>query len=199
MRSFTIHGVIADDDGMCVQYDDLDGRHLSAWPALAYRSSQPERIPVHWRHRGAELGEVIHLEHRNRHLHAVCVVDFDRAEVDTLDPNGPIFFSPTAAGARPDLVASDVTLEELSLTDSPASLGLTPVSILCGDVRSDADRAHWPLSTMTPLLANAIDTAAARRRYRGMPLQVRDLAFGRRPGGLGPMEHGPTGAILAVR
>ena len=176
MTTFTLLGQVCDADGFCVQ-TGIEGRSMSCWPAGNYRSRQADHVGVHLHHRGPELGEVVHLEQAHRHLWAVAVVDLDRAHERDIDQiAGPLYFSPAVTGRWADpLESDDITLEELSLTDSPAGHGLQPVTILVGDIGSSTDRGRWPYqATHNPVIVNAVETVETRRRsmHRG-PLHIR--------------------------
>ena len=174
MSTFTVYGTVVDVDGVAVQ-TGIEGRSMRLWPSANFRDRQADHIGVHLGHVGPELGEVHHLEHRDRHLWAVASIDFDRAdERDVLDIHGPLYFSPSVSGRPADsLACDDIELAELSLTDRPAGHALQPVRLLCGDIRSSNDRGRWPYHARTnPLLVNAVDTVRSRSVHRS-PLHIR--------------------------
>ena len=162
MTTLTVHGPICDDDG-AVHHS------LRRWPAGDYAERQRHRIGVHLQHElDRPIGEVLHLQHVGRCLHAVCAVDLDRADERTAGAvTGPLYFSATTSRTGD----GEITLEELSLTDMPAAVGLTPIKILSFDIRSSIERYRRPSSVITPLLASAIEDVENRSRFR-TPLYI---------------------------
>jgi hypothetical protein len=93
-------------------------------------------------------------------LNIVTVLDGDELTRIT----EPVFFSPlmTHAGAMRHRhhVAPMVWLESVALTFDTARVGVQPVAWMRGDIRSQPDRARWPMSWRSehPLLQRALDT-----------------------------------------
>jgi hypothetical protein len=114
-------------------------------------------------------------------------------------------------------VAREAQLLGASLTLSPANLDARPLRWYRGDLRSSADRAHWPISVGSndPLLGRAIEQCSRELQHRSatriVDLRERAGTFhGLRPGDPAPrdlqsrtlpngLRIGPPGRIISVR
>jgi hypothetical protein len=154
-----------------------------ATPATEVRRVQAARIPVDLDHNHRPVGEVVHLERvASGALFAVAHVD------ERVDPERPTYWS-AASTSDPD--GGDVEIEWLSLTFSPAALGLSPLKILDGKIDHRAVVERWSWRDQLTRNERELITRAAHShldRGRGEPLVVHDGELDRSRDGLDPRE-----------
>ena len=169
MTVLTIAGTFVDRDGLLSQTEyGWNGRAatvhrtFSADPAKKYRSTLASHIPVNIGHRGADIGEAIHLEENGSGaLTAVAVIE-GPACLDLLRPSrGPFYWSPEI-----DIRGGgdDIELTGLAVTDNPAYIGLTPLEVHIDDVRDLGWRSRQSFLNPPRLL----ERAAVSHRRRGL-------------------------------
>ena len=167
----TISGMVISPDRAARWLDDY-GALTAVTTIETFAPHVDEVIPVDISHSLDWIGEVAHLELDERGaMFAVATVDgLDEALADWPDP---LYFSGTFIGeTEPNTaglvsVMHEARVAALSLTDAPAALGLHPLHVQPGDVRSTTGRLTWPISTTTrnPLLGRAV--AELDHRGRG--------------------------------
>lgn len=144
-------GTLADDLGHAVSDDGT----VSTYPVSDY-GDVAIAIPVDCRHDGIERGRVVHLRRRQRDL--VAVAELHSAPPWALD--GPVYWSPSL-GRNND---GSLRLLGLSITPSPATVGLTPL------------RFTSTLDRHDPVQAGAIEECRRRtegeRRGFDLPLRI---------------------------
>jgi hypothetical protein len=229
----TVWGVVTDRLGATVwesTWIDHRGaahceRTYALHPAAEFRSIQPARIEVDLNHRGQAVGRVVHLERTaDDTLWGVAVLD--SIEPSDLDAFGRSWFSATVSAERRGVHRRDIELRSLSITKSPAGVGLAPLRWLAGDIRRPEHRAHW---TGTPAIVRSCAQALGHYRPSNEPIYiqgalprveyatddcghrrpfidgepaavVRRHDVGERVAGMGPVEHAAhRGRVLAVR
>jgi hypothetical protein len=158
-------GVVADKYGLCRWSSyDLAGAAATVehryenHPAHLYAERQPFGLPVLYRHRrNTRLGTVVHLHRRQGRLTAVAELDVDAEMFEGVELR---WSSGTATEGDGTL-----TMAELSLTPSPASVGLWPVRFWPGTIGDALCRNDSPR-----LILRAAKAAVAehrRNRYSG--------------------------------
>jgi HK97 family phage prohead protease len=165
--TLTLAGTLMRHDGQAARYDewglvdahayDVDDLIIGEDPLLVTLDHDHDK----------RVGEVVWLERTEQgDIHCVAVVD-DVDELADLDRDlyfsGEILSFPSNRnqlawiGHGPCLLSVGVCLE-------PAALGLRPLDIRPGDVRSSASRSGWPLSwkSSSPLLKRASEVSGSR-------------------------------------
>ena len=191
MRSNTtyIWGVAADQSGL-VQHTHYHGQELAksplrpkggmrAWktvetehePASAYANVHNAPLPMKWTHADT-VGRVVALRRQHQRLYAV-------AETEELEPDqlawltkeyGEIKMSTSTNNRRNELLRID----EISLTPSPASIGLPPVRWY----KLDVTKGNMPMWVKEEL--KRADKLEVRQRL-DRELQVHDVDYERNP------------------
>ena len=167
MSTHTIFGAIADKAGGAVTTDEYGRRQYISCPSTSYRRVQ-SHVGVRVDHQGAEVGRVEHLElwdDPQRQLVAVASVTLDDDDL-----TGDWYWSPTI---RFDDDAGALDLVELSLTQSPATVGLRPLTIRCGDVRYAWARRGWDLRSNRLERMLTLAGEAADQGRQDQPILVR--------------------------
>jgi hypothetical protein len=227
----TLCGVVTDKLGQSEQISTrmvgnvaVETRFYEAISSLEYRSTQP-RAEVNVEHRGQSVGEVVHYE---RNLDdAIIAVAVVRGHDELLAPrHPPVYWSVELRmlhGGR-----RDVQITGLAIVERPATVGLSPLTVIGGDVREVGTQVRW--HNRTPhraLLERAAEAHRHRRPGGGLTIEdptqtarqtrldggllidgrgnpVPDATRGGRyirtdDGQILPLEIRPGGPILSVR
>jgi hypothetical protein len=166
---------------------------------LGLRSSQPCDLPVNVGHDCSRLiGTVRHLEvgADGGDFWAVC--DIREGQL----PDEPeLYFSIEGIRGGPD----GAVLSALAVTGRPAAVGLSPLRVFDGDLRSLSEAETLRLRNAEPFLARLLERArdATKRRRYGEPLIVEDRSappVEEQREAMGPVEISPwVGRVLDVR
>jgi hypothetical protein len=171
-----------------------EGRGLST-DATELRSVQAARIPVDYGHRGASLGEVVHLEcDRKGALWCVAHVDDDiqpavavRVGDELRSVDVDLFWSMTRTRAD-----YDIDILSVALTTAPAQIHTRPLVFLRGELDHRDAPKRWQLRAgyERELLFRA--ALSARERRAGLPIHVHVAAI--RTGQAWPHRFRSTGS-----
>lgn len=149
----------------------IETRSYAALASIEYRSAQAAHIAIDRDHHHGDLGEVVHLEWTaDDSIIAVAVVD-DLDELLT-PSHPPVYWSPHL---RYRHGGHDIEIRSIAVTDDPATCGLAPLEVLCGDVRDVGWRARWHNRTPHRALLERAADAHLRRRW-GAPITIVDPA-----------------------
>ena len=189
-----VWGPILDRTGVAVWHRS-HGTDIEACPADGGLSDeQPSWIGVHVDHRGPLIGEVHGLGYLHDQVFALAEVDADRVDGYT---DGDWYWSANirrGPGSR-SLSVAQGTVNELSLTRIPATVGLRPVrwNPYRPSERSTDVIWRWAAVTM-------------EHRHRGAPLRIQHFDRRGQPiradGRTSDMtfhHSAPTGRVLSVR
>ncbi|HUG31446.1 MAG TPA: hypothetical protein VMM14_01025 [Acidimicrobiia bacterium] len=183
MRSHITYvwGVAADESGI-IQHTHyggkaLPGGGLRAWkqvelahePASAYGSVHPAPMPMRWGHK-QEVGRIVALRRAHGRLLALAETkELEPADLDGLTERcGALRWSTSTDNRRGDLLRID----EISLTASPATVGLPAV----GWYRLGVSKGNMPRWVQEEL--KRADKLEFRQRHE---LRVNDLDYERNP------------------
>jgi hypothetical protein len=155
-------GPVADKYGLCrfSSYDLADAtatveHRYENHPSDRYSRIQPYGLPVLYRHRpDTHIGTVVHLHRRQGRLTAVAELDVDAEMFEGVE----LRWSSGTATER----NGEYKMGELSLTPSPASVGLWPVRFWSGTIGDALCRNDSPRE----ILRAATATVAEHRRNR---------------------------------
>lgn len=182
MRSNTTYlwGIAADQSGI-IQHTNyrskaLPGGGLRAWkevelnhePASSYASSHPAPMPLRWAHQD-DVGRVVALRRNHDRLHAVATSTLEPDQLDFLtEKYGEIKMSTSTNNRRNE----PLRIDEISLTPSPATIGLPAVKWY----RLGVSKGNPPMWVQEEL--KRADKLEVRQRHS---LQVHDLDYERDP------------------
>lgn len=135
MNKTIVWGTAADSSGLVqhsrVEGETLPGGGMRAWkhvetmvePATAYASVHPAPMPMKWHH-DEDIGRVVALRRAHGSLHAVAECELEPDELQSLtDRFGDLKMSTGTFNGRREALK----ITEISLTPSPASIGLPKV------------------------------------------------------------------------
>jgi len=214
----TVAGCVADELGLAFTVEAVDSSHpgrsfdvrrrARAYPAGEYLRAQPSTIPVDVNHEGPVIGQVAYLERNGSgRLHAVAEID-----ASGLD-DGPWYYSPFIEHVE----GRDIVLQALSVTRTPASIALPPISAFPArlpdagayrgihqdlvkraaayDRRRRSGEPHLIVdpdreARLNRLVGRRLDDPTAALEYR---MLVEEDTARRRP-----IRHGPPGRVLRV-
>lgn len=121
-RLTIVWGVVADSWGL-VHHPRASGDVFAREPSDAYADEHPAPMPMRWQH-GEQIGQVIALRRAHGNLYAVGETEIEPGDLqETAEMHGDLKWSSGTRNGR----RQALRIEELSLTPSPASVGLPAV------------------------------------------------------------------------
>lgn len=136
MNNTIVWGVAADEAGIVhhrkVLSESLPNGRLRVWerhetevePATAYAATHTAPMPMRWQH-GEEIGRIVALRRAHGRLHAIAECELEPADLQLLTDNyGDLRWSTSTNNRRR---RDPLSIDEISLTPSPATVGLPAV------------------------------------------------------------------------